>query len=343
MQGVVKLATGPGNMELREVPDPTPGPGEVLIRVEAAGVCGTDLHIYQGEYPVAPPVVIGHEFCGTIAGLGAGVEGLAPGRPVTAETTARNCGRCQPCRSGSYQLCPERKGIGSHLPGAFAQAVVVPAARVHPLPDAVGFRAGALCEPLACAVHGVSEVTGVRAGDLVLVTGPGPIGLLVAQVARAEGGRVVLVGTERDAVRLDLARGLGFAEVLTAGRDDVAGRVAALSDGRGADIVLECSGAAAGAHLCLELAARQGKFTQIGLFGKPIQLDFERIVFKELRVAGTFGQKWSAWRRALDLLAAGQVRTEPLVTHAFPLAAWREAFRTAEEARGAKVLLLPQE
>ncbi len=177
MRGVMKLASGPGHVELAEAPDPTPGAGEVLIRVEAAGVCGTDLPIVHGEYPCFPPVIFGHEFSGTVVAVGAGVVGLEVGRRVTAETTVTTCGRCRPGRTGSYNLCPERRGIGARFPGAFAPWIVVPAGRVHRLPPSVTFEAGALCEPLGCVVLGVSEVTGVRAGDLVVVTGPGPIGL----------------------------------------------------------------------------------------------------------------------------------------------------------------------
>ena len=189
MKALVKYATGVGNMEIREVPEPSPGFGEVKIEVKATGICGSDLHTYHGNIgiPMKLPVVTGHEFAGVVVEVGEGVEGIEVGERVTAETTFSTCGRCIHCLTGSYNLCLQRRGIGYWLNGAFAKYTVVPAIRVHKLPDNVDFIGGALSEPLACVVHGAMELTGVSAGDVVLVTGPGAIGLLTMQVAKAEG------------------------------------------------------------------------------------------------------------------------------------------------------------
>jgi L-iditol 2-dehydrogenase len=197
MKALVKYALGPGNMELREVPTPSPGEGEVLIAVKAAGICGSDIHIYHGDIQLLlrPPVVIGHEFSGVIAELGPGVEGLEVGQGVTCETAVHTCGRCWACRTGWTNACGQKELLGYVFDGGFAPYCVVPARLIHPLPEGVDFIAGAVSEPLACAAHAIGELTGVEAGETVLVAGPGTIGLLSLQVARASGARVLVCGT----------------------------------------------------------------------------------------------------------------------------------------------------
>ena len=246
MLGVVKTARGKGNVEVREVAERSPGPGEVKIAVRNAGICGTDLHIYHDHFMSNPPVVMGHEFCGEVAEVGRGVTAYAPGDRVTCETAARTCGRCRFCRRGDYNLCNDRLGFGYGVDGAFTNFVIARQALLHRLPDNVDFIAGALTEPLACAVHGVIHLTRVQAGDVVVVTGPGPIGLMVAQVAKAEGGCVILLGTSRDAARLKVARNLGLAGVMNLDEEDAVSFVRELTGGFGADVVFESAGAPPG-------------------------------------------------------------------------------------------------
>lgn len=343
MKGLVKYAVGEGNMEIREVPEPSPGFGQVKIQVKATGICGSDLHTYHGDIgiPMKLPVVTGHEFSGVVVEVGEGVEDIEVGERVTAETTFSTCGRCIQCQTGAYNLCLERRGIGYYLNGAFANYIVVPAIRVHRLPDNVDFIGGALSEPLACVVHGALELTGVSAGDVVLVTGPGAIGLLTMQVAKAEGGLVVAAGTSVDKHRLEVAKSLGVDYVVNVQEDDVDGLLKDLTNGRGADVVLECSGSASGARLALKVVRRGGKYGQIGLFGKPIEIDFEQICYKEVKVSGSFSQKWSAWDRGLRLLGRGLVQTKPLVSHVMPLTQWEEAFQMFEAKEGLKLILQP--
>jgi L-iditol 2-dehydrogenase len=343
MRALYKVAPGPGNMELREAPRPTPGPGQVVIRVKAAGICGSDLHIraWDIKIPMRPPMITGHEFSGVIDELGSGVEGWQVGERVTGEPSYSVCGVCPWCRTGAYNLCPERKVLGYWVDGAFAEYTVVPADRLHRLPENVGFHEGALVEPLACCVHGVLELTGIGAGELVVVSGPGAIGLLAMQVARTCGARIVVVGTEADAHRLDVARSLGADYAVEVGNGRPQDLVGELSDGVGADVVLECSGAPAAVDVGLDLVRRQGRYTQIGLFGRPVTVDWERIAYKELRVTGSFSQRWTAWRRALTLLERGAIRLKPLISDVLPLSAWEEGFRKAEEREGLKVILEP--
>src|SRR5215204_1342294 len=178
MQAVMKTARGEGNVALRELSQPRPGPGQVLLAVRAAGICGTDLHIYHDEFPTQPPVVLGHELAGEVMATGDGVTGVAPGDRVTTETYFHLCGSCRFCRGGQPNLCPERRSIGSGVNGGFAPYVVVPERNLHHLPEGLTFQEAALTEPLACVVHGALELPKVTAGDVAVVAGPGAIGLL---------------------------------------------------------------------------------------------------------------------------------------------------------------------
>ena len=211
MRAVVKYAHGKGNVELRDMPEPTPGPDEVMIEVKAAGICGSDLHIFDEDIklPIRPPVIIGHEFSGVIAEVGSSVTKWKPGDRVTSETSAHVCGECLPCRTGNYNVCAEKRLIGYWFNGAFAKYCVVPSRLVHKLPDNVSFLAGALCEPLACCVNGVIEKTRILPGDVVVIAGPGPIGLLSLQIAKSQGATVVLCGLSQDEKRLKLGEELG--------------------------------------------------------------------------------------------------------------------------------------
>lgn len=199
MKALVKIAGGKGNVQIRDVPEPFPGPGQVKIEVKAAGICGSDIHILHGKspQPIHPPFIMGHEFSGIITETGPGSTVWHVGDRVTAETAFFVCEQCEYCRAGQYHLCRERKGFGFWHDGAFAQYIVVPEKRVHKLPDCIDFISGALCEPLAVATHAVGELSRILPGDLVLVSGVGSIGLLAAQVARLKGGRVILWGRRK--------------------------------------------------------------------------------------------------------------------------------------------------
>ncbi|MGH2615568.1 MAG: zinc-dependent alcohol dehydrogenase [Thermomicrobiales bacterium] len=341
MQAVMKTARGEGNVALRELESPQPGPGQVLLAVRAAGICGTDLHIYHDEFPTRPPVVLGHELAGEVAAVGAGVERVTPGDRVTTETYFHLCGVCRFCRGGQPNLCPERRSIGSGVNGGFAPYVVVPERNVHLLPEQLTFQEAALSEPLACVVHGALELPKVTAGDVAVVAGPGAIGLLTLQVARAAGAAVIVLGTSADRRRLELAAELGAARAIDIGEEDPAPIVQGLTGGWGADSVYECSGAGPAAHGLLAYARRGGQYAQIGLFGKPVAWDLDQVCMKELRVTGSNASVPSAWRTALRLLGDGSVSTAPLISDVYPLSGWEDAFRRFERRDGVKLLLDP--
>jgi L-iditol 2-dehydrogenase len=343
MMGLCKTAEGVGNLEYRDMPIPEPGEGQVLIEVRAAGICGSDLHIFRWDtqLPMNLPVIIGHEYSGVLSALGKGVKGWDIGERVTVEPSFSVCGSCIYCRTGSYNLCPERKVQGFWAHGAFTRYTLAPAHRLHRLPENVDFHEGALTEPLACCVHGVVELTGITVGELVVVSGPGTIGLFSLQLIRAFGGRVVVIGTSADRNRLKVARDLGAEYVLNLEEENPWKLIEDLSEGLGADALIECSGVPVAARTGLDLIRKGGRYTQIGLFGKPITIDFEKIAYKELRVTGSFAQRWTAWKKALDLVSHGEVRIKPLISDVMPLSRWQEAFRKFEAKEGLKILLEP--
>jgi len=341
MRAVVKVAPGMGNVSLQDLPEPVAGPGEVKIRVEFAGICGTDVHVVRDEYPNEPPVVLGHEFCGTIAAIGEGVEGFRAGDRVTASPTLRSCGRCRFCMSGQYNLCQHRRVLGFNENGAFASHCVVSADHVYRLPANVSFRAGALAEPLTPGVRAVIENTRISAGDVVMVCGPGTVGLMTLQVAKAQGATVVMLGVGADEERLRLSKHLGADETLNVEEADPKEVVNDLTGGYGVEAAFECSGAQDAALLCLELVCRGGSYTQVGLFGRPVTLPLDQLVLKEIRLKGSYSHHRSTWERALTLLSEGKVQAEPLISAELSLTQWEEGFRMMEAGEGLKVLLRP--
>jgi L-iditol 2-dehydrogenase len=331
MKGVAKLASGAGHVAYAERPDAVAGPGEVVIELLAAGICGTDLHIEAGEYPCLPPVTMGHELCGRVAELGPGVDAEWGDARVTSETFFSTCGVCRWCRAGRPSVCPQRVSLGSHIDGAFAPRIRVPARNLHRVPEALSHQAAAICEPLACVCNSLSDPASVDAGDEVLVIGPGAIGLLAAQVARSSGGHVQVRGTATDEARLELARALGF-ETSTADQ---------AFSGDAPDVVVECSGAEPGIATALEVVTRGGTVVQMGLRGAPVTVPFDEICFKELRVRSGFAANPIAWRRALRLLAGGAIELEPLISGAADLADFERLFTRSRRADGVKFVLVP--
>ena len=301
-----------------------------MLEVAAAGICGTDLHIADDEFPSRPPVTMGHEVSGVVSALGEGVDPAWAGARVVTETYFSTCGHCAHCRAGRINLCVERRSIGSAVDGGFAPLLLVPARNLHRVPDWLDATPAALMEPLACVCHALLDPPAVGAGDDVLVVGPGPVGLLAAQVARACGGSVHVRGTARDALRLAAAQVLGFETS------------AEPEPGRLFDVAIECSGAAAGMADAFESARRGGRYVQIGLAGKPVTVPLDEVCFRELVVTGGNASTPASWRRALALVEARQVDLPALVSEAVPLAEWERAFAATRAGEGIKLLLVPR-
>lgn len=342
MKAIMKVAAGVGNVEVRDIPEPDIKDGLVKIRVEAAGLCGTDLHIFKDEFRSWPPVVLGHEVAGEVVEVGAGVSGIETGQRVTTETYFYTCGQCRYCRAGQNNLCLNRRSIGSGVNGGFTNYVVVPAKNIHRLPENVDYEAGALTEPLACVVHAVTTTPTVSPGDVAVIAGPGAIGLLTLQVVKAAGATVIVLGTDKDDHRLALAKQLGADHTVNVQQEDGKALVESLTEGGfGADVVYECSGAELAAAQLLTLVRRKGRYVQIGLFGKPVAWDLDQLCYKELIATGSNASIPSAWNRAIQLMESGLVKTAPLITHRFPVTEWEQAFATFDDRAGVKALIKP--
>jgi L-iditol 2-dehydrogenase len=342
MRAIVKTAAGPGHLELREDwPEATLAPNEVKVRVAAAGICGTDVHILKGTWACRPPVVLGHEWCGTVVEAGGAVRSLRAGDRVLCSNPARTCGLCAHCLAGNPFMCAERVSAGYMIDGAFAETICIDERRCHRLGPEVSFRAAALGEPLAVAVHACIERTAVHAGDVVAVIGPGCVGLLVSQVARLEGARVVVCGVDKDRPRLERARALGADAVVNVDREDAVEVARALTNGRGADVVYDCAGTAASLAAAWELVRKEGTLVPLGIYPGPVETDFNRITMKELRVVGSYGYLWTTWRRTTSLLADKRIDAESLISHEFPLERWCEAFEAAQDGSAVKVVFRP--
>lgn len=340
MRAVVKEREGKGFIACTEREKPEPKAGEVLIKVAYAGICGTDLKIRSGDYWSNPPVILGHEYSGTIVELGDGVSGFSVGQRVVSETAQVVCGKCEYCLSGSYLMCKERLSIGYGTDGAFAEYIAVRSEILHEIPANVSMEEAALCEPAAVAVHSVFDYASVKSTDMVVVMGPGTIGLLVALVAQSLGASVLLCGTTQDEFRLNLASRHGIS-VFNTSRGDLTESVDFLTKGRGADWAFDCSGAAPAVSLALRCLKKQGTLIQVGLTKPEVQMDYGLVAMNELTIRGAFGHRNINWTQALKLMDHKKIKAKPLVTHKFPLEKWEEGFDQAQMLNSVKVLLRP--
>lgn len=342
MQALAKVAPGADRLELRDRATPSPAHDEVVIEVAAAGVCGSDLHLQRGTLPLVEkdyPVWMGHEYAGTIVAVGQGADPAWVGARVTAEPSA-GCGACAMCTGGHANLCPMRRFDA----GGFAAHVAVPVERLHRLPDDVPFEVGALAEPLACAVHGLIEVAHLNPGDLCVVIGPGPLGLLTALAAEAHGAVAVVVGRETSRPRLDLARSLEL-DAIEIGPSDPLAQLEGITGARGADLVVGCAGGSGALATALAVVRPRGAYLELALGSAPALVHPDIIALRELRLMGSVGHTPTAWRRVMLMLGSGALpasKLAGLVTVSYPLSAWSAAFAAAAGRTEGKVLIRPQ-
>lgn len=341
MLALVKTGKGKGLVKLKEVPVPEIGDSEVLIEVKTAGICGTDLHIYHDEFPYWPPVILGHEFSGVVVEKGKNVLDWNIGDRVVGEPHTLACGKCWLCRQGARQLCPEKRSPGWGIDGCFAKFMRFPEpALLHRVPDSMSFEEAALVEPAANVVHDVLERGRVEAGNVVAVIGPGPIGLLAAQAAKAGGAhKIILIGTEVDEeVRLPIARKiLSIDHVLNINRQDVLSFVLSLTQNRGADLVVEASGSESGIALAFQLVRKLGKITALGLTGREkIHLPYDSGMFKALDFLFNLSTSYTSWDKAINLISSKKIDVWPLITHKGSIENWMEFFTALENKKGIK-------
>jgi 2-desacetyl-2-hydroxyethyl bacteriochlorophyllide A dehydrogenase len=302
------------HLHLRDIEKPAPGPDDLLVKVEAAGVCGSDRHFLRGEFPCSPPVTLGHEFCGIIESVGSAVSGFSPGMRVTGDPNIA-CGRCAHCYAGRVNLCANLQAIGVHRDGGFAEYVLVPQKQAHPLDLEMKATHGAFCEPLSCCIHGV-DLAEIRPGASVIVLGGGVIGLLTVQLARLAGAGAVVLST-RQGSRRTLAEAIGATASVDPSNDDVLARVAGPSGvlPGGADVVIECAGVPDTMRQMTQLARRGGTVVVLGVMPQHALAPIEPfdIFFRELRILGSFVNPFTH-RRAAELIASGAITIDPLIT-----------------------------
>jgi len=344
MKALVKTKKGPGHIEVLEVPEPSPGPGEVKIEVAACGICGSDIHVRHDTFPYWPPVILGHEFTGTVIELGPECAYTSVGDRVVAEPHTRACGQCHLCRTGNIQICPEKRSPGWGIDGGMAKYVCYPERLLHCIPDTMTWEQAVVVEPTANAVTDLLLRTGLTPGDFVVVQGPGPIGLMTAMVARAAGARdVAIIGTPGDVeLRFKAARDLGFSQLINIAEADPVQAVLDLTNGIGADIIAECSGSPKAIPVACDLVRKMGKICAIGLTGgKDVTLPWDKFAFKVCEVIFNLSTMYESWDRTIELIHSGRVPAEQLITHKAPLEEWERVFDDIEQLKALKGVLVP--
>jgi L-iditol 2-dehydrogenase len=339
----VQYALEPLAVELREVAVPEIGDADVLLRVGAVSVCGSDVHQAYNthSWPVNVPVVLGHEFGGTVATAGRAVKHFREGDRVVSETAAEVCGECMLCRTGRYNLCPTRKGFGYGVDGAMASYVKVPARCLHHIPDSLPFELACLAEPHAVAYNAMCVNSAIRPGDLVVVLGPGPIGLLCARMAALAGADpLIVVGLSGDAARLETARRLGATHLVNVERENLDEVVRGLNP-LGADLVCDASGASRPLDVALALARPDGQVTKVGWSPDLVPVNINPLVQKNVRLQGSFSHNYPVWERVIHLLDRRRTLPDAIVGLTSPLAGWREAFAAMHDGRVIKSVLVP--
>ncbi len=338
MRAVQKWGLGQENMGLRDVPEPQVGPNDLLVEVGAVGICGSDIHLWKDEHEHRIPVIPGHEYSGVVIGKGSNIGDAW-------QVGERIC--------GDLETMDGR--IGIHVDGAYAERMALPARLAHHLPDNASFAEGAMVEMVTCMSHAAMYRSRIHPADFVVITGPGPIGLTMLQIVQLYSPRGILVtGLRDDELRLRKAEELGADHVCYADDDPVA-KVLSLTEGKGADIVFDCSGGETAITQATRMVCSGGWITVVGLWGHDIKANLDNIPYNNLTVRGTWGwggmevddqlvrmaMGWHSWERALKILAMGKIRMEPIVTRHIPLEGWREAFLALEAKQEIKVMIYP--
>jgi len=339
MLAVVKEGPGPG-FTLKEVEKPIPGKGEVLIAVKSVGICGSDIPIFKGIRAVSYPLVPGHEFSGDIVEVGTGVKGYKPGDRVTSSIVI-NCGRCFYCREGEETLCERIREIGIHVNGAFAQYVIVPEHTLHHMPDGMTYNQGASIDPVASAYRAVRKAH-ITVADVVIVFGPGPIGLYALQLATLEGAKkIIMVGTRDE--RLEIAKTLGADLTINIRQQSeyLGEIVKKFTEGHMADVVIEATGRPDTVESCITCVCKGGRVILAGVFHESAVFSVSRLVRSEARIEGSICYTWNEFEVAMGLISTSKVEIKPIVTHELPLSQMSEALKLIDRRQALKVILHP--
>ena len=346
MKGLLLTSLNPVKLSVSEIEKPVPGLDEILIKIKAAAICGTDLHCLQGDSTVGSslPVLLGHEYSGIVEQIGDAVSGFKIGDRVTGETTAYVCGECTLCRSGWYNLCAERKIIGYASHGAFTSYIVAPKQFVHHVPDEVSFEEAALTEPVCVAYHAVIVRSSLRAGQKVVIFGPGPIGLACILMARMKGAsEIVSVGIQGDEDRLKVAGTIGADRIIALSGDSAKDWVEAIGLSGHVDTVVDAAGPNSIVEAAFQLLKPGGEIIKLAWDLNSLAFSISPLVIRAYRIQGVFSHTWPMWEAVLSMMGSKKIDLEPLVTHTFPLSRWQDAFDILIQKKGIGVILTPED
>ena len=344
MKALVKYAPGKGNVAVRDVAVRKPEPDELLIQVKYCGICGTDLHIHADEFPNTPPVIIGHEYCGTVTEVGAElVNTWAVGERVVGELHTGACGDCLLCREGRPHICDSKLALGSKYNGAFAEYLTLPGWLAHKMPDDISWEVAGVTEPFAITTHCLVERAHLGGQRSVLISGSATMGLMSTIWASRLGiAEIIVSGTNMDRdSRFPLAMELGATHVVNVqGEGDLRGIVMDVTSGVGVDAWIECSGSPAAIASGLDLVKKTGKVVMIGLVGpEAIPIPWNNLLYKELDLIGCFSSPPSSWQKALAVEKEEAAKLRKLVSKIIPVEAWEEGFEMVRSGRAVKVLI----
>ncbi len=342
MKAVVKYAPGEGNVDVLDVDEPVCGDEQIKMEISYCGVCGTDLHVWHDTFRNYPPVILGHEFSGVVVEVGRKVSGVKVGdRGAGLGATAVTCGNCDYCRAGYFIFCANRRGMGHGVNGALTHYVLLRPDQLYRVPEIFSLEEAALSEPFAAAVQAVTEVTNIRLGDVALISGPGPIGLLCLKLLVAEGVKTIVAGVAGDDARLEAARRIGAATVVNVAQSNLSEIIREETGGKGVDVALECAGHPSSVRNCLQSVRPRGQYTQVGICGREIQFPIDQLFYKQLTMRGSICYTTRTWDRMMNIFAQGRIRLNDLVTTKLPILEWRTAFDLCADKKALKVLMHP--
>lgn len=338
MKALVKRERAPG-IWLEDVPEPTCGPNDLLIRIRKTAICGTDVHIYNwdawAQRTIPVPMVVGHEYVGEVVEVGSEVQGFQLGERVSGEGHIV-CGHCRNCLAGRRHLCIHTVGVGVNRPGCFGELLSLPASNAFKLPAEIDDSVASILDPLGNATH--TALSWDLVGEDVLITGAGPIGCMCVAIAQFAGARYVAI-TDLNDYRLDLARQLGATRAVNVGSQDLKRVMAELGMQEGFDVGLECSGSAAGFRSMLSVMNNGGRISLLGIPPNDTAIDWDQVIFKGLHLKGIYGREmFETWYKMKTMLQGGLV-VDPVITHHFPIAEYQRAFDTMRSGESGKVIL----
>lgn len=344
MKAVVKMKDGHDGWEIQEKERVAPGDDEVEMKVMAAGICGSELHLYHDNHYYKPGAVVGHEYSGVISRVGKNVTKYKVGDRIITENRYSSCGNCEYCRTGNMGLCKEAIMPGYILDGGWRNYAVIPTKQIIKIPDNVSYEEASVVEPAAVLMEALTIKEPIRANETVLIQGCGTIGLLACMVAKAAGaGTVIVTGTDVDEeIRIPVAKEVGADYVINVQKEDLIEKIMEITDGKGVDYIAECSGAPSAIKSCFYAIKKLGRIVAIGEAPvKEIGFDWNKAVFTGATLKFHYGSDYVAWHRVVDMMSNGKIDVKPLITHEIPMEDFRKGFEMLDNKEAIKVVMHP--